>query len=367
MMIYIAVILLFSLLVIIHEWGHFMAARRGGVTVEEFGVGFPPKVWGKVRRGVLYSINLLPLGGFVRLKGEDGDDTSKGSFGAAKTWTKTKILLAGVVMNLITAVVLFYGLAVTGMPGLGSLEPGFLAHTYSQAPKLVVADVAKDSPAAQAGIKNGEYIVSANDKAMATNDDLRTFTKDNAGQTVKLIIEKGGEGTREVMVKLRDPGSTQGYLGVVGQQDYKLKYDPITAVAAAVWVTGALFFATIVGVFKLLVGIPVLVIGLFSSSVPAAAAEAAGPLGILFIFKSISTLGISYVTLLLANIAVALAAFNVLPLPALDGGRLALIWWQRLTGRKISADTEAQIHGIGFMVLLGLMALITVYDFRKFF
>lgn len=367
MMIYIAVVLLFSLLVILHEWGHYMAARRGGVTVEEFGVGFPPKIWGVVKRGVLYSVNLLPLGGFVRLKGEDGDDTSKGSFGAAKIGTKTKILLAGVVMNLLTAVVLFYGLAVTGMPGLGNLEPSFLARTYAQEPKLVVADVSKDSPAAAAGIKNGEYIVSANDNALATNDDLRNFTKENAGQTVKLVIERNGGGTREVTVKLRDPGSTQGYLGVVGQQDYKYKYDPITAVAAAVWVTGALFVATIVGVLKLLAGVPMLVVGLFSSSVPAAAVEASGPLGILFIFKSIATLGVSYVVLLLANIAVALAAFNVLPLPALDGGRLALIWWQRLTGRKISADTEAQIHGIGFMVLLALMAIITVYDFRKFF
>ena len=366
-MIYIAVVLLFSMLVIIHEWGHYVAARRGGVTVEEFGVGFPPKVWGTVKRGVLYSVNLLPLGGFVRLKGEDGDDTAKGSFGAAKILTKTKILLAGVVMNLITAVVLFYGLSVTGMPGLGNLEPEFLAHTYAQAPKLVVADVATDSPAAVAGIKNGEYIVSGNGKALATNDELRSFTKDNAGQTVTFVIEHSGSGNRDVSVKLRDPGSTQGYLGVVGQQDYKIKYDPITAVAAAVWVTGALFVATIVGVFKLLAGIPMLVIGLFSTTVPAAAAEASGPLGILFIFKSISTLGISYIVLLLANIAVALAAFNVLPLPALDGGRLALIWWQKLTGRKISADTEAQIHGVGFMVLLALMALITVYDFRKFF
>src|SRR5687768_6168249 len=142
MLIIILVILLFSLLVILHEWGHFMAARRDGVDVEEFGIGFPPKLWGKKVGGTLYTINLLPLGGFVRLKGEDGDARGSGTFGGAKYSTKVKILLAGVGMNLVTAVVILYGLCVTGLPGLGApFEPKFLASEYAQPPQLLLAQV----------------------------------------------------------------------------------------------------------------------------------------------------------------------------------------------------------------------------------
>ena len=116
MLVIIVVIILFSALVILHEWGHFIAARRGGVGVEEFGIGFPPRVWGKKVKGTLYSLNLLPLGGFVRLKGEDAADAGPGSFGAASYAVKAKILLAGVGMNALTAVVILYGLCLVGLP-----------------------------------------------------------------------------------------------------------------------------------------------------------------------------------------------------------------------------------------------------------
>lgn len=358
-------ILLFASLVIIHEWGHFIAARRGKVEVEEFGVGFPPYAWGRKIKGTLYSINWLPLGGFVRLKGEDGADRSPGSFGGASYWTKTKILLAGVVMNLVTAVVLFYGLAVTGLPALGSFEPGFLKSTYAQPKQLVVVDAGKGSPAEKAGIKRGDLLLEANGKKLETDKDLSSFTKANAGQTVNLKLKSQGE-ERSVDVTLRPEGGAAGYLGVASQQVYKLRYDPVSAIVAAFWVTGGLFLATILGVVNLIAGIPGLIIGLFSSSVPAAAEQASGPVGILFIFNSISSLGAEYIWLFLGNIAVALAAFNVLPLPALDGGRLALITWQQVTRKQISPETEAKIHGIGFMVLIGLMLVITIYDLRKF-
>lgn len=367
MLLIVFIILLFASLVIIHEWGHFYAARKDGVVVEEFGIGFPPKAWGKVVKGTLYTINWLPLGGFVRLKGEDGADRSKGSFGAATYTTKAKILLAGVVMNFLTAVVILYALAVTGLPGLGAFEPGFLNPSYAQPKQLVVVESSKDSPAAQAGIKRGDFLISANGKALATDSDLRAFTKANAGKAVKLVVKTGSAAERTVELTLRKPGTTDGFLGVAGQQVYKLKYDPLSAIVAAVWITGALFVATVLGVLKLLIGIPMLLIGLFSTVVPKEATDASGPVGILFIFNSISSLGLSYVFLFMANIAVALAAFNVLPLPALDGGRLALITFQKVTKRVISPDLEARIHGIGFLVLIGLMVVISVYDIRKFF
>ncbi|HSX01829.1 MAG TPA: M50 family metallopeptidase [Candidatus Saccharimonadia bacterium] len=363
----ILVILLFASLVLVHEWGHFILARRNGVGVEEFGFGFPPKLYGRVRRGVLYSINLLPLGGFVRLKGEDAADRGPGTFGAARFGVQTKILLAGVAMNLLSAVVLLYGLCLTGLPGLGApFEPSFLHPAYAQPKQLLAAEVSVGSPAAKAGLARGDYLLAVDSQALATDQALRDFTQAHAGHTVSLRVSHAGQ-ERTITVKLRPPGTTDGFLGVAAQQVYKLRYDPLSALVAALYITGALFVATIVGVVQLIIHIPALILGLFSSSVPQAAEAASGPVGIVFILKSLSSLGASYIILFMANISVALAAFNVLPLPALDGGRLAVLAVQRLTKRTWSAEVEARYHGIGFMVLIGLMLLISVYDLRKYF
>lgn len=367
MLVVIIIVLLFASLVVLHEWGHFIVAKRNGVEVEEFGIGFPPKLWGRKVRGTLYTINLLPLGGFVRLKDEDGAEGAPGTFAGARFGVKAKVLLAGVGMNLLTAFVLLYALCVSGLPALGpGFEPGFLKSTYAQPKQLILAEVVKGSPAANAGLHRGDYVLGANGTKLETDAALREFTKANAGWEVTLHVRAAGD-ERDVKVKLREPNATEGYLGVVSQQVYKLRYDPLRAVVASVYIAGALFVATIVGVLSLIWHVPALVLGLFSSTVPQAAQTASGPLGIFFILQSISSLGFSYIFLFMANIAVALAAFNVLPLPALDGGRLAVIAAQRFTKRRISAETESKIHGVGFMALIGLMLLISVYDLRKNF
>ena len=367
MLIVILIIVLFSSLVLVHEWGHFVMARRNGVGADEFGIGFPPRLWGKKVHGTLYSVNLLPLGGFVRMKGEDNGDTRPGTFGGASTWSKTKILLAGVVMNLVSAFLILYVLCLTGLPGLGApFEPGFVHSSYAQPKRLILTEVEAGSPAAKAGLARGDYIISGNGTTFVSEDQLESFTKANAGKTVTFHVSAKGD-ERDVKVTLRGPNATNGYLGVVGQQVYKLRYSPAAAVAAAAYITAVLFGATIWGVILLIVNIPALLAGLFSSTVPQAAQNASGPLGIIFIFKSISALGFSYIFLFMANIGVALAAFNVLPLPALDGGRLALILWQRAVKRQIDPDTEARIHTYGFIGLMALIVVISVYDFRKYF
>lgn len=365
MLVIIIVIILFSLLVILHEAGHFIEARRGGVGVEEFGLGFPPRIWGKQVGETLYSVNLLPLGGFVRLKGEDAAETGPGTFGGAKYAVKAKVLLAGVGMNLLTAVVILFGLCMIGIPGLGgTYEPSFLKPTYAQPKQLIITEVVPGSPAAKAGIVRGDYVLSGDGATFSQETDLHNFTKDHAGKAVTVQVRTNGV-SRDVKVTLLAAGGKNGYLGVGSQQVYKLRYDPLSAAVAAIWITFWLFVATIVGVFQLLIHIPALIIGLFSASVPAAAQAASGPIGIVFILQSLSALGFAYIFLFMANIAVALAAFNVLPLPALDGGRLALITIQKFTKRQLSAETEAMIHTIGFMALIGLMIVITIYDLRK--
>jgi len=178
-----------------------------------------------------------------------------------------------------------------------------------------------------------------------------------------VVRESGVITTRKVT--LRQPNN-EGILGVTPQQVYKLQYSPVEALIAAIYITGALFVATIVAVVSLIIHIPSLIMGLFSSGVPSSAQAASGPVGIVFILSSIGGLGLSYFFLIVANISVALAAFNVLPLPALDGGRLAVAYVRRLSGGKISSESEGLYHGIGFLLLIGLVIIITIYDFRKF-
>jgi membrane-associated protease RseP (regulator of RpoE activity) len=168
-----------------------------------------------------------------------------------------------------------------------------------------------------------------------------------------------------VAVTLRS--AKDGALGVYSQQTYKLRYDPLTAVAAAGYITAKMLWITIVGIVTLLINIPALILGLFAPQVPAAAAAASGPIGIIYIMLNIGSFGWSYIWLLIANISVALAAFNVLPLPALDGGRLAVDVFKRLTGRRISEHAESLYHTIGFAALMGLVLLISAYDVKRFF
>jgi regulator of sigma E protease len=227
-----------------------------------------------------------------------------------------------------------------------------------------VVEVSPGSPAAAAGIKRGDYLLRADATKLEDDAALRNYTKENAGKEVTLRV-RSNDDERDVSVRLRSAASTAGYLGVGTRQIYKLQYGPLEAVPAALYMTGALFVGTIVGVFQLFANIPALIGGLFASAVPAAAESASGPVGIVFILQSLSVIGLAYVFLFVANISVALAAFNALPLPALDGGRLALITFQKVFKRRINPETEAKIHAFGFMALIALMVVITIYDVRK--
>ena len=353
-------------LVIGHEFGHFVMARRNGVRVDEFGVGFPPRI-GKGRQvgDTLYTVNWLPFGGFVRLAGEDGQSQDKGTFAAASLWAKTKILLAGVIMNLLIAIVVLFILCLVGIPGLGSqFEPSFLHPTYAQPKQLILTGVEAGSPAAKAGIVKDDYILSANGQSMTTEQQLQDFTSGHSGKTVTLVVRHNGVVSAK-QVTLRQPND-QGILGVTPQQMYKLRYSPLEALMAALYITGALFVLTIVAVVNLILHIPSLIFGVAAKTVPTSAEAASGPVGIAYILSNTFHLGLAYFFLIVANISVALAALNVLPLPALDGGRLAVAYVRKLTGGKISAESEGLYHGIGFIALMMLGALIVFYDIKKF-
>ncbi len=346
------VVLIFGFLVFVHELGHFVAAKRSGVTVEEFGFGFPPRLIGKKVGGTIYSINALPLGGFVRMKGEDLDDTTSDSFGAASFRSKTIILLAGVTMNALTAYFILVGLCLTGLPPVIANQYSHGTVHYAQPKAVMAIEVVPGSPAASAGLVRGDLILSGDGTALNSEKDLLNFTKGHAGQTVNLQVRHHDQ-TRSVQARLRDPGSTKGFLGITPFLTYKQSYSVVDSFITAGGILGQLVVGTVAAFGGLFAGL--FVHGKVSDQV-------AGPVGITVMLSNIVAIGWAYVWIFVASISVSLAVVNIMPLPALDGGRYLLVIIKRVTKKALSPRTESVVHLAGFAALMLLMVVITVSD-----
>lgn len=362
-------LILFVGLVVVHEMGHFFAARRNGVEVEEFGIGFPPraKVLKKVN-GTEYTLNWLPLGGFVKLKGESDSDRRKGSFGAASLKVKMKIMVAGVAMNMLAAFVVFTVIALFGMPK-SSLErlPFYDKEQFTVASdtKIVKNDtllnyVAPDSPAAQAGLEVGDRVVSIAGEPIDNADELRTLVADKHGQDVEIIYDTEVESGKIGNATLNDePVEGQGHFGVdpVDSQVFRATWSaPIVGAVTTLQYTDVSFR-----------GLGYVVSSLFAGETSQATQAVGGPVATFKILSDTSSLGIIYVLFVVALISVSLAVMNILPIPALDGGRAFVTLLFRAMKRPLTQKTEELIHGSGFAFLMLLIIVITVVDVRRFF
>jgi len=350
------VILIFGLLVFVHEFGHFVAAKRAGVEVEEFGFGFPPRIVGRSYRGTLYSLNAIPLGGFVRMKGETLEDSSPGSFGATTFWQKTQILLAGVAMNILTAYILLVVLCATGLPPVLANQYSYGTPSYSQSKAVMAVEVVPGSPAAAAGLQRGDLITRGNGQALTSEDDLINFTHAHVGQRVTFEVSHHGT-TRTIQPQLRGPKATDGFLGVTPFQTYALHYGLPQAIVTAGGITLQLMWATLGAFGGLIAGL--FIHGQVSPNVT-------GPVGIVVLLKNIIDLGVGYVLIFVVSISISLGVINALPLPALDGGRWALALVQRVTKRALSAKVETIVHASGFAALILLMVVVTYFDIKRF-
>lgn len=366
-------LILFVCLVIVHEYGHYRASRRGGVEVEEFGIGFPPKVWGKkLKSKMLLSINLLPLGGFVRLKGEHDADTAPGSYGAASLSTKVRIMTAGVGMNLVTALAILTLLALVGMPKLVTDQFSVKGDTKVISQEVLVGYVEPDSPADKAGLESRDQLIAVGKDAASLQPitSVNTFpetTKSLAGQTIVIEVSRGDTTTQKT-VQLRsqqevddskDTDNPKGYLGVVPTE---------FVVQRSTWSAPIVAAGTAAQFTKLtLQGIGTAIADVFRGDGAKAADQVSGPVGIFVVIKDGATLGYRFILMIIAIISLTLAIMNILPIPALDGGRLFVTLLYRVLKRPLTKSTEDKIHGIGFMVLMGLFVLITVIDVRRFF
>ncbi len=355
----------------VHEWGHFIAARRGGVEVEEFGIGFPPKVWSRKMRSkkskFLFSINLLPLGGFVRLKGENAEDTRTGSFGAASLSTKVKIMLAGVVMNAVVAFLIFTVLAAAGMPKI--IDDQFtvtsdtkVVQEVQNSDVVLVNSVGDASPAAEAGIKVDDRLTAINGEQITNIEQVANLTQRNAGKTIPILLERNGQ-QLEVKAVLNKENSGQGYLGIASQSG-----------ASGIEVRRSTWSSPIValGLMKQLSiltfqGLGTAISNLAKGNTEKASEQVAGPVGIFYILNEGAKIGLNFILFIIAIISLTLALLNALPIPALDGGRLFVTLLFAGLNKPLTRRREEAIHGTGFAALILLIILITIVDINRFF
>lgn len=357
-------------LVVVHEFGHFIAARKGGVEVEEFGIGFPPKAWArKLKSGMLFSINWLPLGGFVKLKGEHDSATAKGSFGAAPLKTKVTIMVAGVVMNLLTAFAILTILALIGMPKLIDNQFTVQSDTKILKNEVLAGFVEENSPAAKAGLLQRDKIISISADGKTTkidsSNDLPVATSAQAGKEISIKINRQGN-EKELTATLRSKNEVEsskktsnpvGYLGV-SPAEFTLRQSTWSAPIVSVGIIKQFTVET----FK---GLGSAISNVFRGNGKEASQQVSGPVGIFVVLKQGSLLGIQFVLIIIAIISLTLAIMNILPIPALDGGRLFVTLLYKGLGKPLTEDTEDRIHGTGFMVLMALFLLITIVDVRR--
>lgn len=365
-------LLLFVGLVVLHELGHFILARRNGVDVEEFGIGFPPRAkLLKKRKGTEYTLNWLPLGGFVKLKGENDASDEPGSFGAASLGAKVKIMLAGVAVNLVTAFVLLTLVAALGIPKLLDDQFTIASDTKIVRQDVLVGYVEPDSPAAKAGLQARDRLVALgpleHSRQISRATDVSGVTRQYAGQPIAVTYRRNGQ-QQQATAQIRPHAEVEaskktdnhkGYLGIV-PSEYTLQRSTWSAPIVAAGLIRQFTAET----FK---GIGSAVAGLFRGDTAAATEQVSGPVGVFVILRDGSLLGYEFILLVIAVLSLTLALMNVLPIPALDGGRLFVTLLFRGLKKPLTKSTEDVIHGTGFAVLMLLFLLITVVDVRRFF
>ena len=350
----ISFILILGILVLAHELGHFITAIKLGVEVEEFGIGFPPRIIAFRRKGIIYSINWIPIGGFVKIKGESGEEADDPkSFANQKTWKKSIILSAGVLMNLLVAFIFLSVGFFIGLPqALDTDMPLDNVHDRH----VMIMEVAPNSAAEDIGLQIGDNLVSINNNEIVDSEIVYELLQENNDGELSLVIERNKE-MLEFTTQARPIEEGGGPVLGVGMLDTGIVsygfFESIWQGAKGTWLMTGRIFSAFYNLF-----VDLFTTGKLSPGL-------AGPVGVAIITGQVVQLGFVYILNFAAILSLNLAVLNILPFPALDGGRLLFVWIEKLRGKKISQKAEAMIHNSGFVFLMVLILFITWRDFAK--
>lgn len=353
-----AFILTLLFLVLVHEWGHFFVARRLGVKVEEFGFGFPPRIAKKHWKGTDYTFNWLPFGGFVRLKGEEDVDSSPDSFSTQAAWRRALIVVAGVVMNLILAAVLLS--FVAGMGVRQDITDKDVSGLKVNNISTMISNVVSGSPA-DGYIKTGDEILLVDNNNFSTISDIQNYIQ-SSGQEINIQLLRGEE-VVDVQISpqeffVNELNESYYGLGIQLQSVGTVKYSWYEAPLKGLEMTGQILKLIVVTLGQAIVNA-------FNQQ-PTPGLEVTGPIGIAILTSDVVKLGLSTFLQFIAVLSINLAFLNLLPIPALDGGRLAFIIFEMIARRPLSEKIEMSLHRIGFSLLLLLILVVTIMDVGRF-
>lgn len=373
-------IFILGLLVLVHELGHFMVARRFGVACDEFGIGFPPRLAGFYKRNgkwvrvlgsreitdhdsTVYSLNWIPLGGFVKIKGEnDNGNHDADSLGAQKPWKRALILSAGVLMNVVLAWVILSIAMMIGLPEV--VRDSAIDPNYVKDRRIQITQVLADRPAEQAGIIMGDVIVSVDGQVFDKISGLIDYIGAKKDVAINFELKRGHSGISQTVTptEIVDFDETTGQsktrigIGVAIDEIATVRYPWYQAIYQGL-------MAVFLLLWMILSGIVNLIIQLFQGK--ADGNSVAGPIGIATITGQMVNLGVVYVMQFTAALSLNLAVINILPIPALDGGRLMFLAIEKIRGKAMKPQLEAIFNNVFFFALILLILVVTIKDISK--
>lgn len=350
-------IVILSILVLVHEFGHFIVAKLFGVKVEEFAIGFPPKLWSVKKGDTTYMINLIPFGGYVKLFGEDGSHIKDNkSFAHKKWWQRSFIISAGILMNLILGGICLGIAFIIGMPVLDA-NPD-VSYPYAKIETQVIAYEINEGSPSENIIMEGDEIISINGIAVDNVAEFKDQIQNIGEGKVEIALNRKNELLNVEVTSQFSEEDNIYQIGAYLVEGQIVKYPFYLAIPMGFVEMIRLLGAMIVAFYIIIKDL------IFSHQAPT---QIAGPVGIYKIAATASELGIVYLIQLMAILNINLAIINFLPIPALDGGRLVFIIMEKIRGKKVSTHIENLIHTAGFLVIIGLIILVTISDIKQFF
>jgi len=345
-------------MLVLHELGHFLLAKRFGVKVEEFGIGYPPRLIGKKIGGTIYSLNLLPFGAFVRMPGEFENLEDPRSFSQQSVGKRIMIAMGGVVSFWIMAALVLSLVFVIGAPiSISDQADGNLSHVY-----VAVTDVSADSPAAKADLQAGDIVVGVKVDNITFSIDkisqLQELTSEHLGQEMTVVVKRGSEILEANLIPRVSPPQGEGPMGIALIRLGLQSFPWYQALPKGIHATGQLTLEVMRGYIQAVVNI--------SQGQPSGV-QMVGPVGVFQMLSQSQQLGFTYFLNFLAVIAIYLAVFNILPIPAMDGGKIMFLLIEAIRKKPVSIKIEQAITAFSFALLLILMVWVTIKDVSRIF